>query len=366
MIDLALHEGVMPLVWRYLDSNPQCPVPEPFNRELRFHYHGNALRNETLWKEMLRITGLLEHHGVPIIAFKGPVLAASAYGGLAMRQFSDLDVLVERSCMPAAAELLAGQGFVPERAAIEVVGDEFFQAAEILFVKPGSATAIDVHWGMMPRYFPFVPDADAMRRRVVRLAWEAGEAPILSPHDQMLMLCAHGTKHGWPTLGSVADIAAALRTGIDWPALLDEATAVGAHRMLLLAIALAHELLGARAPGFVLDAANGDRAVSAMVPRLIRSLFVGNSEARLPFFNDWMVPLLTIGSSRARLRYVIDRVFAPTYDDWQFLRLRRPLFPLYYLLRPVRLAIEQTPRLASAAGLRRTGPAAGPAQGPAQ
>ncbi len=355
----------MPLVWRYLESNPQRPIPEPFKRELRFHYHGNALRNKTLWKELFRITGLLEDQGIPLIAFKGPVLAASAYGGVAMRQFSDLDILVERSRMPVVVKLLAGHGFVPERAAIEVVGDEFFQAAEILFVKSGSATALDVHWEMMPRYFPFLPEADAMRHRRVRFVCEDGEAPILSPHDQLLMLCVHGTKHGWPSLGSVADIAAAIRTGIDWPVLLDEATAVGARRMLLLAVALAHELLGAQVPGFVLDAAKGDRAVSAMVPRLISALFVGSSEARQPFFNDWMVPLRTIESNRAHLRYVIDRMFAPTYDDWQFLRLRRPLFPLYYLLRPLRLAIEQAPRLASAAGLRRAGPAARAAQGPA-
>jgi hypothetical protein len=79
-------------------------------------------------------------------------------------------------------------------------------------------------------------------------------------------------------------------------------------------------------------------------------LFSGRQNPRLPFFNDWIVPLRTIARPRARLAYVLDRALAPTYDEWRFAPLPRGLFPLYYLIRPLRLLIEAAPRLVSAFG----------------
>ncbi len=77
---------------------------------------------------------------------------------------------------------------------------------------------------------------------------------------------------------------------------------------------------------------------------------MGRENPRLPFFNDWLVPLRTIAQPRARLGYILDRALAPTYDDWRFAPLPAGLFPLYYLIRPLRLAIEAAPRLTSAFG----------------
>jgi putative nucleotidyltransferase-like protein len=206
----------------------------------------------------------------------------------------------------------------------------------------------------MPRYFPFAPDAELVRKRSVRLRIEDGELSAPAPHDQMLITCVHGTKHGWPWLGTIADVAALLRieSGYDWPALYDEAAERGSLPMLLLGLRLAHEALAAPVPERAIEMARRDSIVAALAPRLLASLFSGRAAQRLPFFHDWVVPLRAIGRRRARLTYLLDRVLAPTFDDWRFARLPGPLFPLYYLVRPIRLLIQQTPRLKSVLGLR--------------
>jgi len=45
----------------------------------------------------------------------------------------------------------------------------------------------------------------------------------------------------------------------------------------------------------------------------------------------------------ARLRYVASRALVPSADDREFVRLPLMLHPLYYLLRPVRVALKEGP-----------------------
>ena len=50
-----------------------------------------------LTRELARIMACLENHSVDAIPYKGPALAQAIYGDVAMRQFSDLDILIRVS-----------------------------------------------------------------------------------------------------------------------------------------------------------------------------------------------------------------------------------------------------------------------------
>ncbi len=349
VIDLALLEGVMPLVYRHLSANYLDAAPESAMRELRFHFQGNALRNRMLTRELVRLVALLESRGIAPIALKGPTLAQAAFGDIAMRQFADLDLLVRRDEMPGAIAALAGDGFRPQSSSPEIMLDEFFQASEDAFIKPEAMAVLDVHWDLMPRYFPFAPDGEQVRRRAVRMRLDGGEVTTLAPQDHLMLACVHGTKHGWPSLAAITDIAALMQREPewDWAALCEEAAQRGSLTMLLLGARLAHDALAAPLPDSMVEETRRDPVVEALVPRLLDSLFSGREGARVPFFNGWMVPLRAIGSNRARLAYMLDRALAPTFDDWKFVRLPSALFPLYYLVRPARIAMQKIAPLRS-------------------
>jgi hypothetical protein len=61
------------------------------------------------------------------------------------------------------------------------------------------------------------------------------------------------------------------------------------------------------------------------------------------FYQRWSVPLRLIAEPGARLRYLAARALLPSADDRGFLRLPVALHPLYYLLRPVRVALTEGP-----------------------
>jgi hypothetical protein len=45
------------------------------------------------------------------------------------------------------------------------------------------------------------------------------------------------------------------------------------------------------------------------------------------------------------MRYVVRRMLAPTMGDYELIPLPRSLFPLYWAIRPFRMALQYGPRL---------------------
>src|SRR5262245_10666576 len=93
LIHIASQHGVMPLLYFTLKNTCLEAVPKAVLDQLRNYFYTNAAHNVFLTTELLKLLTLFEAHGIPAIPFKGPVLAASVYGNLSLRQFGDLDIL---------------------------------------------------------------------------------------------------------------------------------------------------------------------------------------------------------------------------------------------------------------------------------
>lgn len=111
LLQTAARHKVLPLLYQNLKT--LCPeaVPKPVLSELRNFFHTNAAHNLFLAQERLKILKLFQDNDIPAIPFKGPVLAASVYGNLALRQFGDLDILVNPKDTIKARELLITQDY---------------------------------------------------------------------------------------------------------------------------------------------------------------------------------------------------------------------------------------------------------------
>jgi hypothetical protein len=166
-------------------------------------------------------------------------------------------------------------------------------------------------------------------------------APSLDPEDMLLLLCVNGAFHLWSKLLTVCDVAELIQThrGWDWPWIVERARAQGLLRMLLLGLSLAVELLDAPVPWEVSALAARDPVVSALRASVMRRLFLPKS-VEPSLLETSRFQLRALDGRRARLNYCWVRSVAPTVQDWQWVRLPDSLYFLYYLLRPVRLAVE--------------------------
>jgi hypothetical protein len=154
----------------------------------------------------------------------------------------------------------------------------------------------------------------------------------------MLVLCLHGSRHGWSSLGWLVDVAELLRRGpaLDWDLIGRRAHALGGRRRAGLGLALAAAWLGAPLPPGARSLA-AHPGVAALAARVGQALC-----AREPVQRGAGAALHLDLAMReglaSRIRFLAATVFQPSLAEWQLWPLPRALFALYPALRLGRLA----------------------------
>jgi hypothetical protein len=296
--------------------------------------------------ELVKIVELFESHGIPVLSFKGPSLALTAYGNLSLRQAGDLDILVRERDVPEARRLLVGESYEPqfdlsdsqEAAYIKLTCEHAFTREDIMLM-------VDLHWQVIPSRYSFAPDIERYWRRSVRININEASVPGLSPEDLFLMLCVHGAKHSWNRLSMICDISELMRhdKDIDWSLVWERARQSNSERMLYLGLYLAHDLLGAGLPEALAENIMKDREVIALAAAAYRLLFTKKGK-RASLAKQNLFYLRTMSRASDRGRYCIDFI-NPTPLEWRIVSLPGRLSFLYYMVRPVRLIGKYAGRL---------------------
>ncbi len=90
--------------------------------------------------------------------------------------------------------------------------------------------------------------------------------------------------------------------------------------MLLLAIALAVDVLDAPIPRLFIDPIRRDSAIAALVAGVERRLFASVGMRARPY-SEWVVPIRAMPTIRGRARFIANRALTPNIDDFNFIAL---------------------------------------------
>jgi hypothetical protein len=310
--------------------------------QLRAYYLNNSLQNMRLTGELLKLLNVFEAQGVPTIPYKGPVLAASVYGNLGLREFVDIDVLVPEQDVFRAQELLLAEGYQPQYWLTPAQEAAFRRYnCEHSFVHSNREGAVDLHWAIAERHLSFPLDLEGLWGRLDRISLGGRDVSTLSPEDLLLVLCVQGFKDAWERLKHICDVAEVIRVHQDmnWGRVVEQADASGGRRTLFLGLALASDLLGTTLPEEIAQRVRTDPAVSTLARRVHERLFrtSGGSPRRFPEVMFRPIHVQMRERLRDKVRYCVRSATTHTVGDWMALPLPRPLFSLYYVLRPIRL-----------------------------
>src|SRR5262245_23133689 len=241
MIDTAHEHRVLPLLYRTLASIKGLAVPPERLNQLQRLFQLNARRNLFLAGELLQVLDLLAAHHIPVIPYKGPVLATLVYGDLAFRQISDLDVIVPIEEVSRAKELLICRGYRPER---EIGLDEILRTEkDLTLLWDERGINFELHWGITSERDPIQIEPSRLWEQLKNAPFSRTTVLWPQTEDLLLILCIHGAKHRWARLGWLCDIAEMTRVeGMNWTRALDNASTLGGRRILLLGLLLARDL----------------------------------------------------------------------------------------------------------------------------
>jgi hypothetical protein len=340
----ALHK-VFPLVRSTLDKICRDSVPQDILGRLSLWCLGNGARNALLCRQLENVTDLLEREGIPSVSFKGPVLAAMAYGDVSLRIFSDLDILVSKGDALKTRDLLSQIGFRPDldlpfgMAGAYLEHENFFR-----LTGNDGVTVIDLHWELTGKYSAVPLFLEDVKTHLTDFRLSGKTVKSLGREILLLYLCVHNASHGWDNLEFPASMAGLIKRhgGFDGRKLIRLSEKIRAVRMTLSGLYVVERLFGIRLPSSVKDAIIRDRFVAVTGERIIKKLMEPDgTETALPW--SWRFGashLRTRDSYSDALVHGLRLIFRPTVKEWIHFP-STPRMTLYYpVLRPVRLALE--------------------------
>ena len=336
LIQLADHHGVTPLVYQALRGTES--VPPSTLETLGNHYQHNARKNLQFTAELFRVLDCLDSHSIPAIPLKGPVLAETVYRDLALRDFSDLDVLVRREDVRKAKTALGALGYAVNAQLSEAEERAYLAAGyEYTFDGPAGRNLLEIQWDILPRFYAVKFDCRELFQQTRTVPVCGRALRTLSPEDLLLTLCVHAGKHAWIRLCWLRDIAGAVQSQtIDWTGLERQARKLGIARIVGVSLWLAHRLLHANVPDMARNLWNADPEIERLSEEVLRGL--PDAEAYNPESLQYFQLMMRLRERRSdQFRFLWRLAFTPGVGEWRVIRLPAPLFPLYRVVRMFRL-----------------------------
>ena len=255
VIDISYMHGVLPLVYKTLKHYPE--IPADVLQTFKAHNMQIAQTNMKMTAELIRVVKLLDDHGIKYIALKGPVLSQLIHGDTIQRQYTDLDILVEKEDIYRVGELFYEHGYTSEydlkflkNKTLANVGKDF------TFTHNESNIFIEMHWKLF--LSKHIIDLDKNLFSTPLLSIRTNHYPILTLSYEYLLvyLCLHGSKHYWERIEWIVDIDRLIRNNanIDWNTVLTLCKTMRIEAMVYLGFAVSSKLLNTPIPDQITDA----------------------------------------------------------------------------------------------------------------
>ncbi len=352
----ARKHGVVPLLHKSLTEIGGDRVPAEVLQQLLQHQRRNTLKNLQFTRELIRVLDTLQAAGIAAIPFKGPVLAIAAYGDLNLRSFSDLDLLVPADDYLKIHAVLAPLGYQVAvqrwQFSPQETEADWEEQGEYSLIQPELQVSLDIHQRLIAGFlFKLSASFDDFWTRLAPISLCGREIPTFRPEDLLIYLCVHGTKDFWQRLSWICDVSALIHRHphLDWESVLQEAKKHGASRMLLLGLALAHKILGTALPFDIQQEISATTGLDGLVVYVSQRIYHDDPERPTGLrLHQAQYHMQSMDRWRDRVYHGLQLIqqwtviplvkcVKPTAKDRQFCPLPSGLYPLYYVLRPIRI-----------------------------
>jgi hypothetical protein len=336
LIELARKHGVLPLLCSQL-CEVDIALPSELLSRLRYEYRTNLAQNLAAVSELVTLLADFTQSGISALPFKGVALAQSIYGKVGLRPAGDLDLLIHRKNVPRATEILIHHGYELQTVVQENGSPVDVQTYEYHFERPSDGMIVELRWRLTQPHFHADLGMDWLWPRRRSLTLLGAEVPAMSPEDTLIVLCLHGSKHGWSRLIWLRDVAQSLacHPDLDWNSTVRDAHRFGLSGTLALGVSLSVQIAGMQVPERTRRYLQRRPRMRKLAEHLNRNLF--DDLKRVPIARVPYHAQLLGFRDRLRWRWGL-RPWRPNQRDRHAMQFPPALNFLYYFLRPLRLA----------------------------
>ncbi|MGK7927890.1 MAG: nucleotidyltransferase family protein [Spirulina sp.] len=342
LIDSAHYHNIAPLLYWNLNKLNWEGVPEPVRSQLSLAFQANLNHNFLVTSTLIKVYQYLQDRKIKIIPFKGSLLATKIYKNLALRRIRDVDLLLKKEDFFQVKQLLIERGYYPyDRLNKSQEKLRLQTNYEDALVNSETGIKIDLHWGFHPPYFACNIPIDDVFQRAKTAKIGNIELLDLACEDLLLVLCLNGAKDGWFELQRICDIAELLKidSDLDWQEFWQRSLRFNCARIVLLGLELARVCFNVSLPDNLIKEIEIDRTVQKLGKQIYQRL-VNNTEHEYSLLQRAYFPLQLQRGFKNKFYYCFNLLCPINERDLELIVLPRFLFPLYYLLRLIRLPIK--------------------------
>ena len=228
----------------YLWLRGQDGVPRQLLDPLRATHRDQMLRHMRRLAELSRVARALDAADISWVVVKGPVLSERLWPRSDMRQYADLDVVVDRRQLGEALDALEEGGATLVDRNWPMIRSTM--RGELTLRLP-HGTALDLHWHLVNergerRMFDF-PVEEMLARRVPA-GLEGLQVDTLDPVDTVLHLAYHTARSGGQRLCGSRTSRRRAAPGVSWDVLQERAARYGCALVLEVVARRCEAVLG--------------------------------------------------------------------------------------------------------------------------
>lgn len=346
LLKFAGKNGVIPLLWTAVKNTSSKIVPKYIYQAIEKNTFSITQRNIVIISELKKILEIFECFKTKVIVFKGPVLLF-LYPNISLRACGDIDLLILKKDIGKVTKFLHQNGYdlLPHLPFEKVLKEKH----ALTYLNKEKTVQIDVHWRMqdLNEHFKINP-SDIWNAMEVKTMY-GSKIPVFNNVFLIISTCIHhGFRNNWSKLKYISDFALILKSNdtINWEAILRLTDKLDLTRTLLTGAILSYELLEIQLPDVLIKEIKNNKKAKKISTLIITRLYI--SESKINNLNNFLFNYLIKSKLRQNFiakvlllkEFLTDftfRTFEPNELDKQEYKLPWALYPLYIILKPVRL-----------------------------
>ena len=300
---------------------------------------GIAVKNFDALKEIVRVYGRLQQAGINAIPYKGVIAAHIFYNNVALREFSDIDFMIQtdEAVLARVKAVFAKEDYTPMADIPEAYNSILFQnTCEFYFNKYDDSARkyhTEFHWRPYHPVFdlPGKLSNDILLSQPDTLSILGRQINILNTTSHFIAITInHGVKSDWAALKYLVDFAVIIKNGSpDYRKIENISKAYKFNNALNTGLCLCFDLLGIDT-GLSKKPADYSSHITALLSNKLRS----NS---MP--NKLLHRLKIMDNDHERLNMVMKYIkytYTPSLLDYKFLPLPEQAHFIYFFIKPIR------------------------------
>ena len=341
IIEHAQKQGILPIVYKRLKSIDN--IPNDLLSKLKIRYMQIAQKNILMSAELIKIIKLLETNNIKAIAFKGPTLAQLAYGDITMRQFGDLDIIVEEKNLDKVGQILSSKyrALLP----LSILKNNIcIQTAKDFSFISNTDIHIELHWRLFEKKYNITSFSEIFHHQYSFININNQKVNTLPTDILLVYLCLHGAKHQFERIEWIVDIDKLICTdSINWKNVIQYVKNSHSNKPFYLGLAISSHLFSTPLPKDFIYKIQ-DKNIQILKQHIVKKLQSPsnlktqkekNKETFLfqsKLFNNW----------NDRFHFYFSTFFKISTTDCQTFILPEKLKFLYFILRPLRIIFKYT------------------------